>query len=94
MCPECGSTHVTITEFDFGACRETGYRDAGEGFRCVFCNAAGPLDDLSAPSAEPFPRELHTADGTARYRRRDSPRVRRTNGRPRNSTNQFDAGPK
>lgn len=33
MCPECGSLEVTIEEYDFGTCPQTGYHDAGERFR-------------------------------------------------------------
>jgi rubredoxin len=46
MCPECGSGEVTVQEYDFGICRETGYHDAGERFRCRACGAAGEADDL------------------------------------------------
>jgi hypothetical protein len=45
MCPECGSTQIAITTFDFGVCRQTGYHDAGERFRCLACAATGPADD-------------------------------------------------
>lgn len=46
MCPECGSDEVTVQEYDFGICRETGYHDAGERFRCLACGATGAADDL------------------------------------------------
>jgi hypothetical protein len=46
MCPECGSGEVTVQEYDFGICRETGYHDAGERFRCRACGAAGEADEL------------------------------------------------
>lgn len=46
MCPECGSDEVTVEEYDFGICRETGYHDAGERFRCLACGADGDADDL------------------------------------------------
>ncbi len=46
MCPECGSDEVTAEEYDFGICRETGYHDAGERFRCRDCGAAGDAEDL------------------------------------------------
>jgi rubredoxin len=46
MCPECGSDEVTVQEYDFGICRETGYHDAGERFRCLVCGAAGDAEDL------------------------------------------------
>src|SRR5262245_13194817 len=55
MCPECSSSQVVITGFDFGICPETGYHDAGERFRCLECGAAGPADDLSLVSAESDP---------------------------------------
>ena len=46
MCPECGSTQVTIDAFDFGICSQTGYRDAGERFHCRECGAQGDADDV------------------------------------------------
>jgi hypothetical protein len=50
MCPECGSDYITIEEFDFGICSQTGYHDAGERFRCGACGATGGASDLVAPS--------------------------------------------
>jgi hypothetical protein len=53
VCPECVSTQVTIREFDFGVCPQTGYHDAGERFHCQACGAAGDADDLcTAPALE------------------------------------------
>lgn len=46
MCPECLSTNVDVREYDFGMCPQTGYRDAGERFRCLACGATGDADDL------------------------------------------------
>lgn len=46
MCPECGSTEITVEDFDFGVCPETGYHNAGERFRCRACGATGNADDL------------------------------------------------
>lgn len=51
-CPECLSGRVEVHEFDFGVCRETGYNDAGERFRCLDCGATGDADDLVAADAE------------------------------------------
>jgi rubredoxin len=51
MCPECGSDEVTAEEYDFGICRETGYHDAGERFRCRACGAEGDAEDLVAADA-------------------------------------------
>ena len=45
-CPECLSDNVDVHEYDFGICRETGYHDAGERFRCRACGATGDADDL------------------------------------------------
>ncbi len=45
MCPECGSSQVTIEAFDFGICSQTGYHDAGERFRCRECGATGDASD-------------------------------------------------
>ena len=45
MCPECGSNEVTVNAFDFGVCSQTGYRDAGERFRCRVCGASGDAAD-------------------------------------------------
>ena len=53
MCPECGSDDVRIEPFDFGVCRETGYRDAGERFICRGCGASGNADDLGKYSHGP-----------------------------------------
>jgi hypothetical protein len=46
MCPECGSDQVTIEEYDFGICSQTGYHDSGERFRCGACGATGNADEL------------------------------------------------
>lgn len=47
-CPECLSNDVTIGEYDFGICRQTGYHDAGERYRCSACGATGDVADLVA----------------------------------------------
>jgi hypothetical protein len=47
-CPECLSDAVVIHEYDFGVCQQTGYRDAGERFRCRACGATGDVGDLVA----------------------------------------------
>ena len=49
MCPECGSPEVTVHEYDYGICRETGYHDAGERYRCHACGSTGDADDLVVP---------------------------------------------
>ena len=55
MCPECGSDHISIEEFDFGICSQTGYHDAGERFRCGACGATGDADELcTTPAVETF----------------------------------------
>jgi hypothetical protein len=41
MCPECGSDIVSVVEYDFGRCPETGYHDAGERDECHDCGAYG-----------------------------------------------------
>jgi rubredoxin len=46
MCPECGVDEVTVQEYDFGICRETGYHDVGERFWCRACGATGDVDNL------------------------------------------------
>ena len=46
MCPECGARDVVVKEYDYGVCRETGYHDAGERFRCLHCGATGDASDL------------------------------------------------
>lgn len=51
-CPECLSPRVEVRTFDFGVCRETGYHDAGERFRCLDCGAAGDADDLVVEDGE------------------------------------------
>ena len=40
-CPECLSDNVEVRGYDFGICRQTGYHDAGERFRCRDCGATG-----------------------------------------------------
>jgi hypothetical protein len=47
MCPECGSSHVRVTPYDYGVNQDTGYHDAGERFACLDCGAAGDADDLA-----------------------------------------------
>ena len=51
-CPECGSTNLILEEFDFGVCRETGYHDAGELFRCRECGAKGDVSDAIVDTGE------------------------------------------
>jgi hypothetical protein len=46
MCPECGSDDLRIDEYDFGVCRETGYRDAGERFECRPCGGTGDVSEI------------------------------------------------
>lgn len=50
-CPECLSDDVAIQEYDFGICRETGYHDAGEKFRCKNCGETGDAEDLVTEAA-------------------------------------------
>lgn len=50
-CPECLSDEVTVQEYDFGICPQTGYHDAGERFRCLACGATGDAGDLVAGEA-------------------------------------------
>ena len=45
-CPECLSDNVEVRDYDFGICRQTGYHDAGERFRCRDCAATGDAADL------------------------------------------------
>jgi hypothetical protein len=51
-CPECGSTNLTIREYDYGRCRETGYHDAGEMFWCLECGEMGDASDAIVESGE------------------------------------------
>ena len=44
MCPECGSDNVSVVEYDFSRCPETGYHDAGERDECHDCGAYGDVD--------------------------------------------------
>jgi hypothetical protein len=45
-CPNCGSAdHLTFHPYDFGHDRETGYHDAGEGFKCHNCGHRGDIED-------------------------------------------------
>lgn len=50
-CPQCLSEEITVTEYDFGVCPETGYHNAGERFRCGACGAQGGADDLCPTDA-------------------------------------------
>ncbi len=45
-CTECDSEKVVVEPFDFGTCPQTGYRDAGEKFRCLHCGATGNASDM------------------------------------------------
>jgi len=47
MCPECSSRDIRIDPYDFGICRETGYHDAGERYRCRTCSATGDVEDAA-----------------------------------------------
>ena len=51
-CSECLSDTVAIHEYDFGTCRQTGYHDAGEMFRCRACGTFGGVDELVAERKE------------------------------------------
>jgi len=51
-CPECLSNDVTTGQYDFGICRQTGYHDAGERYRCHACGATGDVGDLVADRQE------------------------------------------
>jgi hypothetical protein len=67
MCPECGSDHISIEEFDFGVCPETGYHDAGERFRCGTCRATGGAADACPPAGvETFGSFLANNSGALR----------------------------
>ena len=46
MCPEWGSNHLVIRQYDHGACRETGYHDAGERFHCRDCGDEGDVSEI------------------------------------------------
>ena len=54
-CPECLSGQLVCVPFDFGRDEETGYHDAGEGFRCLACGCEGDAGDVllevEAPAA-------------------------------------------
>ena len=61
MCPECGSNHVVINQYDHGVCPETGYHDAGERFRCLDCGAEGGANDVTQePNTQPQPEAMIT----------------------------------
>jgi len=47
MCPQCGSDNISVHEYDFGICPQTGYHDAGERFKCHDCGADGDADELA-----------------------------------------------
>jgi hypothetical protein len=46
MRPEFLSTDVDVRDYDFGPYPQTGYRDAGERFRCASCRATADAADL------------------------------------------------
>ena len=50
-CLECLSDEVTVQEYAFGICPQTGYHHAGERFRCLACGATGDAGDLVAAEA-------------------------------------------
>jgi predicted RNA-binding Zn-ribbon protein involved in translation (DUF1610 family) len=50
VCPECGSNDISIREYDFGVCQQTGYRDAGQRYVCRACGAQGAAADLDRGS--------------------------------------------
>jgi hypothetical protein len=60
-CPECRSPNVLLMPYDFGADAQTGYQDAGEGFRCLDCFAKGDSADLATvPPRRPVVSETAT----------------------------------
>lgn len=56
MCPECESNNLLIKPYDYGICRETGYRDMGERFECRDCGATGDASELASDPARPAKR--------------------------------------
>jgi hypothetical protein len=71
MCPQCGG-RVHVLPFDFGICPETGYHDAGEGFRCVECGATGDADDMAVPDNFPPQPETCLPEESALVTRRNA----------------------
>jgi hypothetical protein len=65
MCPDCGSLDLVAEAFDHGIEAETGYRDAGDLFRCLDCGARGPAEDAEAQPAPRFPPQRQTAPAIA-----------------------------
>lgn len=47
-CPECLSDNLACVSFDFGACSQTGFHDAGERFECRACGATGDAEEVLA----------------------------------------------
>jgi len=62
VCPECLSADVDVREYDFGVCPQTGYRDAGQRFRCRACGATGDADDL-VPDEDRLSGAMHQMRG-------------------------------
>ncbi len=64
-CPECLSTEIVAQSYDYGMDTDTGYRDAGEQFRCLACGEVGDAEDVlvSAPRVTRMPaaREIAAA---------------------------------
>jgi hypothetical protein len=60
MCPDCGSLDLVSESFDHGMEAETGYRDAGELFRCLDCGARGPAEDAEFQPAPRFGPQRQT----------------------------------
>ena len=79
MCPACSGDNVSVHEYDFGICPQTGYHDAGEGFKCHDCGAEGDADDL-VPSEDEDSNEAKTGESAivverAKRRPRHTPSV-------------------
>ena len=71
QCPECLSEELAAYAYDFGICPETGYRDAGERFRCRSCGATGLVEDvvLDLDTAAKRPAALEREPGTDPFQR-------------------------
>jgi hypothetical protein len=46
VCPQCGSAQLEYCEWCGTRCRETGYSDIGEQYRCKRCGEKGNPDEL------------------------------------------------
>jgi hypothetical protein len=64
-CPECASTALHATRYDFGTDPETGYHECGERFECRACGATGDAAEVTQARELPAGKPMGVAEVAA-----------------------------